>query len=243
MKVWGKFTFFTTINEVCVWFRIPSLILAAILKKINMKQLFLFLSVVFFANLNSVAQIKSSIWTQSDRQFLIDGLKNSQTDLLKEIEGLNELQIHFKPDSNQWSIAEVIEHLGIYEELLYWDLTNNQYTEERPDLVEKVKGIDAAMIGYATDPNKGQAPFIAQPLGRFQNKEHLIKYFNIHRDEVVKLIKETKTDFRLHFIFRPHDWDIWHIRDLHQYTLVWIAHTERHLNQIIRIKTNQNFPK
>ncbi len=208
-----------------------------------MRQTFLFLSVICLTYLNCVAQTKGQIWSQSDRQTLVDGLKNSQTNLIKEMEGLNELQIHFKPDSSQWSIAEVIEHLGIYEELLYWDLSNNQYTEERPDLVEKVKGIDSAMIGYATDPNKGQAPFVVQPLGRFQNKEQLINYFNRYRNEVIKLVQETKTDFRLHFIFRPADWGIWHIRDLHQYTLLWIAHTERHLNQIKRIRSNQNFPK
>ena len=153
------------------------------------------------------------------------------------------MQFHFKPDSTQWSIAEVIEHIGIYDELLYWDLSNNQYTEERPDLVEKVKGIDSAMMAYDADPNKGQAPFAAQPLGRFQNEAQLLNYFNRFRVEIIKLIQETTVDFRLHFIFRPADWGIWHIRDLHQYTLLWIAHTQRHLNQIKRIKSNAHFPK
>ena len=189
------------------------------------------------------AQTKTQLWSSSDRQTLIEGLKSSQDDLLKETSGLSEIQFHFKLDSSQWSIAEVIEHLGIYEELLYWDLSNNQYTEERPDLVDKVKGIDSAMTAYATDPNKGQAPFVVQPLGRFQTKEQLLNYFNRFRVEVIKLIQETKEDFRLHFIFRPVNWGIWHIRDLHQYTLLWIAHTQRHLNQIKRIKLNPNFPK
>jgi len=208
-----------------------------------MKNFLLLLSAISLTYINCVAQTKTQLWTSSDRQTLIEGLKSSQDDLLKETLGLNDLQIYFKPDSSQWSIAEVIEHLGVYEELLYWDLSNNQYTEERPDLVEKVKGIDSAMTAYTTDPNKGQAPFVVQPLGRFQNKEQLLNYFNRFRMEVIKLIQETKADFRLHFIFRPVDWGIWHIRDLHQYTLLWIAHTQRHLNQIKRIKSNTNFPK
>jgi hypothetical protein len=208
-----------------------------------MKKLFFLLSIICLTYSNCTSQTKPQIWSQSNRQTLIDKLKSSQTDLQKEIKALNELQIHFKPDTSQWSIAQVIEHLGIYEELLYWDLSNNQYTEERPDLVDKVKGLDSVMTAYASDPNKGQAPFIAQPLGRFQNKEQLVNYFNRYRNEVIKLVQETKTDFRLHFIFRPVDWGVWHIRDLHQYTLLWIAHTERHLNQIKRVKANQNFPK
>jgi hypothetical protein len=123
------------------------------------------------------------------------------------------------------------------------DLLNNQYTDERPDLVNSVKGIDPAMIAYATDPNKGQAPFTVQPLGRFQTKEQLLNYFNRFRNAVIKLVDTTRADFRLHFIFRPKDRGVWHIRDLHQYTLLWIAHTERHLNQIKRIEANPDFPK
>jgi DinB superfamily len=190
-----------------------------------------------------LTQEKQQLWTVSDRQNLIIGLKTSQVAILKEVEQLSDQQINFKPDSSKWSIAEVIEHVGIYEELLYWDLLNNQYTPERPDLVDSVKGIDAAMTAYATDPNKGQASFAVQPMGRFQKKIDLLNYFNRYRIEVIKLVQETNTDFRLHFIFRPADWGIWHIRDLHQYTLLWVAHTERHLNQIKSVKAHVNFPK
>ena len=111
---------------------------------------------LFFPAL-SQAQSKTQVWTPSERQYLLTGLETSQSHF-QEVEGLTQEQIHFKPDSSQWSIAEVMEHLGIYEELLYWDLLNNQYTEERPDLVSTVKGIDSIMIEYATDPAKGQAP-------------------------------------------------------------------------------------
>ncbi len=188
------------------------------------------------------AQEQEPVWSLADRQNLINGLVTSQSAVLKEVEHLNEEQMYFKPDSSQWSVAEVIEHIGVYEELLYWDLMNNQYTEERRDLVNAVKGIDSVMVSYATDPNKGQSPFVAQPMGRFKNKEELMCFFNRFRNEVISLVQTTKTDFRLHFIFRPPDWGVWHIRDLHQYTLLWIAHTERHLNQVKRIKSNPRFP-
>lgn len=201
-------------------------------------------SILLLVNVMAVfSQEKQRIWTANDRQSLISGLKDSQAKLKKQMEGYDERQMHFKPDSNQWSIAEVIEHIAVYEELLFWDLLNNQYTEERHDLVDSVKGIDAIMTEYASDPNKGQAPFIAQPIGRFQNKTDLLNFFNRFRNEVIQLIEQTPTDFRLHFIFRPKDWGIWHLRDLHQYTLLWIAHTERHLNQIKRIEANPDFPK
>lgn len=203
----------------------------------------LYIYLIFMVPAVGLTQSTNPVWTQEDKQFLIQGLITSQSNLLSEVEGLTIEQLHFKPDSSQWSVAEVMEHLGVYEELLYWDLLNNQYTEERPDLVDSVKGIDSIMIAYSTDPNKGQAPFIAQPIGRFHDKEDVIHFFTRYRKEVVSLVQNTNVDFRLHFIFRPPDWGVWHIRDLHQYTLLWIAHTERHLSQIKRIKSNSRYPK
>lgn len=207
-----------------------------------MKKKYLIISLLYLSVAAS-AQTKQSLWTEKDRQFLLEGLQSSQNDLLIELKGLTEKQIHFKPDSAKWSIAEVTEHLGIYDELLYWDLLNNQFTPEMPELVEKVKGVDSVMIAYTNDPIKLKAPFVAQPLGRFQKKEDLISYFNRFRNEVINLVRETKADFRLHFIFRSEDAGVWHIRDLQQYTLLWIAHTKRHTNQIRSIKLYTSYPK
>lgn len=191
----------------------------------------------------SFAQTKHPLWSEKERQFLVEGLQTSQNDFSNELTGLTEKQLHFKPDSTKWSIAEVAEHLGIYDELLYWDLVNNQYTPEMPEWVEKVKGVDSVMLAYTNDPIQLKAPFIAQPLGRFNRKEDLVAYFNRFRNEVITLVKETKADFRLHFIFRSEEAGVWHVRDLHQYTLLWIAHTQRHTNQIKRIKAYANYPK
>lgn len=184
-----------------------------------------------------------NLWTETDRTFLLVGLINTKSELLSEVKELDEYQISYKPDTNSWSIAEVLEHLAVYEEHLYWDLLYQQHTPERPDLVKIVKGNDDELLLYATDPAKSNAPWLAEPMGRFETKDELMHYFTKFRDEVISLIKETKTDFRLHFIYRQPTNSIWDTRDLHQYTLVWIAHTERHLNQIRGIKDSDNFPK
>ncbi len=207
------------------------------------KSINIFLLTLGFLPILIAQNSTTRLWTEKDRQFLLEELNSTQSELINEIENLNQEQFAFKPDSSKWSIAEVVEHIGVYEELLYWDLLNNQYTDERPDLVDSVRGIDSIMLAYATDPNKGIAPFIVQPIGRFKEKNDLLNFFNRYREAVMELIRLTSADFRLHFVYRPADWGVWHIRDLHQYTLVWIAHTERHINQIKTIKMNSNFPK
>ena len=200
--------------------------------------LFLFLLQAFCSH----AQSKAQLWTEKERQTLLVGLDTTQANLQKEVMNVTATQLHFKPDSSQWSIAEILEHLGVYEELLYWDLLNGQYTPEMPELAKKVKGVDSVMVAYTNDPVKLKAPFVAQPLGRFQNTAELMAYFSRFRNAVMELVKVTPADFRLHFIFRPEDTSLWHIRDLQQYTLLWIAHTARHTNQIKRVKAAPGFP-
>ncbi|MCF0071342.1 DinB family protein [Dyadobacter sp. CY261] len=206
-----------------------------------MKQLLFAFALLLSAT--SFAQTKSPLWTKQERGILLDGLRSSQNSLLDEVKSISNGQFHFKPDSATWSIAEITEHLAIYDELLYWDLLNKQYSPEMPEWVGKVKGLDSVMTAYTEDPMKLKAPFIAQPLGRFPNGKDVVAYFNRYRNEMIKLISETDTDFRLHFVFRSKDAGVWRVRDLHQYTLLWIAHTQRHTNQIKRVKAHQNYPK
>lgn len=182
-------------------------------------------------------------WTEADRQLLLKGLQNTQQELITEIEGLNEAQIAFKQDSSNWSIAEVIEHLGTFEELLQWDLYCNQFTPEQIEGTQNTVEKDKIMTAYATDTVKGKAPSVALPLGRFKKLSDLKKYFNYHRNEVIKWVEITNTDLRKHFVYRPSEWGYWAERDLHQYVLVYIAHTTRHTQQIQKIKSSNHFPK
>lgn len=182
-------------------------------------------------------------WTEADRQLLLKGLQNTQQELITEIEGLNEAQIAFKQDSSNWSIAEVIEHLGTFEELLQWDLYCNQFTPEQIEGTQNTVEKDKIMTAYATDTVKGKAPSVALPLGRFKKLSDLKKYFNYHRNEVIKWVESTNTDLRKHFVYRPSEWGHWAERDLHQYVLVYIAHTTRHTQQIQKIKSSNHFPK
>lgn len=186
---------------------------------------------------------RTQLWTEQDRQFLLEGLKSTQIELMKEVENLNEVQLAFKIDSSKWSIAEVLEHLGTFEEILQWDIFCNQYTPEQLGFTNNLSIKDSIMLAYATDTTKGKAPPAAVPLGRFKELKELEKYFNYHRAEVIKLVENTTADFRKHYIYRPSEWGDWAVRDLHQYTIVYITHTTRHTNQIKRIKSDKNFPQ
>ena len=58
-------------------------------------------------------------WTEEARQYLLDNLNRTTAELEKEVAGLSESQWHFREKPDSWSVAQVIEHLGIYERKYY----------------------------------------------------------------------------------------------------------------------------
>ena len=207
-----------------------------------MKKYLIFL-LSFCVVLTASAQEKNRMWTENERMYLLNGLDTTRTGLLNEIEGLTQEQMFFKPDSTSWSVAEVLEHLGVWEELLLWDLFSTANSPERRDLLTSKKIKDSIVLAYATDPAKGSSPLIALPLGRFTTRDELINYFSRFRSEVINTIRSTQADYRLHYIYRPKEWGDAAYRDLHQYTLLFISHTTRHANQVRRVKAHPFFPK
>ncbi len=203
----------------------------------------LVLLLLLFGAFAASAQTGRRVWTEAERDYLLRGLDSTRNVLLGEVAGLTPAQLHFKPDSAQWSVAEVLEHLGVWEEILLWDLFSHENSPERRDLLHLNKGKDSATLAYATDPSKGTSPLIALPLGRFHTAGELTGFFNRFRNEVIRSVRESRADYRLHYIYRPKEWGEGAQRDMHQYTLLFIAHTTRHTNQVQRVKAHPAFPK
>ncbi|MBK8388962.1 MAG: hypothetical protein IPL23_06555 [Saprospiraceae bacterium] len=80
------------------------------------------IATITFISLLSLHLFGQKIWNSDDKTILLEGLEKTKIELINEVQNLNSLQFHFKPDSITWSIAEVMEHVAVYEEYLYWDL-------------------------------------------------------------------------------------------------------------------------
>ncbi len=202
--------------------------------------------VLLFCSIHSIESAWSQkLWTEEDRAFDLSGLKTSQAELIDEIKDLSPSQIQFKTDSTQWSIAQIIEHLGIQEEFFYHEIWVNQFAPELPEYYLQTNNHtkDSLMLAYATDPAKSNAPWMIEPIGRFEKKEDLIVYFNRFRDEMIHFVTDTQVDMKKHVTFRPREWGIYHLRNLHQILMIDFSHTRRHISQIKRIKSSPQFPK
>ena len=190
------------------------------------------------------------IWTESERRFLLVELDRTTAEVLKETEDLGEEQWHFHEDNFRWSIAAIIEHLTVQNELDYRELTSLANAPAMPQYLMAAAGQDQLFRAYATDPEKAQAKWFLQPIGRFGHKRQAVDAFLRARDGLRDFVEATEVDLRLHFTFRnkagekpmpelkPGD-----VRDLHQLVLYGIAHTDRHLRQIRNIKKHSRYPK
>ena len=188
-------------------------------------------------------------WSVQEKELLIQGLERTRSELLNEIKAVSERQWTYKEDSTRWSIAEIVEHLFAQNESFRIELRTVLNQPELAQFMEKAKGNDRVFIDYATDTLRADAGFLS-PIGRFCSKEKATFAFNRTHDALINMVSTSNKDFRKHFTFRNYVSDghlsnaeKYNVRDMHQVMLTCIAHMDRHLNQLRRIKKHPGYPK
>jgi hypothetical protein len=191
----------------------------------------------------------TKLWTAEDRAFILDELARTTNALKLETEYLTEEQASFRLNEKAWSITEIIEHLEVQNELHFREIRAIAKTPQLLEYVAIVKSNDNYFQSYATDTVKGKSQWFLEPLGRFGTKTAALEAFLRVRHHFTEFLANTDIDLRKHFTFRrqlefvdAHNFKLGDVRDLHQLLLTGIAHTDRHLTQIKRIKQDENFP-
>lgn len=199
---------------------------------------------------NSPVIIPKKTWTESERRFLLAELDRTTAELKKETENLGDDQWLFQEDEFRWSIAFIVEHLTVQNELHYREITALARVPEMPQYMVAAKGRDSLFQSYATAEEKRQAKWFLQPIGRFPSQRYSIDAFLRARDGLRDYVEATDADLRRHFSFRKgaaekpiEELEPGDVRDLHQFILLGIAHTDRHLRQIRQVKKHPNYPK
>ena len=175
-------------------------------------------------------------WTEEDRAFLIENLNRTTGLLENEIDGLTEEQWNFREGLEKWSIAEVIEHLAIYEFKYYDQRYQTFLIPPEPELA-KTTPPDDFYIDWMDENQPHSAVLSGKPLGLIKDEKNWT-YFMIGRDRNVEKVSTTEWDYRAHYSFRSKDrrWNI------HQLYIILYGHCDRHLKQIKRIKAHPEFP-
>jgi hypothetical protein len=179
------------------------------------------------------------LWTEKDRAYLLENLRRSRDELVKETQNLTEAQWRFRESPDRWSIQQVVEHLAIWELLFQREISLAYGGGAKPELAATATP-DSVTLNYLSEEKSHVAtdytkPFtFTVPMG-LNTGENTLAWLQKMRNESIGFIGSTNDDLRT-FFNRPG-------RSIHYTYLSTFGHTDRHLKQIQKIKTHPNYPK
>jgi uncharacterized damage-inducible protein DinB len=192
------------------------------------------LACLFFISLSHAQQL-----TQEERDFVIGMLEENSKRFLSDIEKLSETQWQYRPSAQQWSVAEIAEHITLSDGLM---LSIAQKSLKSPVENEKsnaLTGKENSMIERLKDrTQKSKAPETLKPTNKFPTKKELITAFKIAREKTIVYVKNTKDPLKNHIAAHPLFGDL----TAYQWVVMIPAHANRHVDQLEEVMAMKNFP-
>ncbi len=210
-----------------------------------MKILITFLSLAFFCsdyagdkdclkdsdNLNSI----ENHWNEAD---IFEYLEETKESLKESVEGLSEEQMQFKPDAENWSVAQTVEHIitveGALKSMLQAKFDAGEDLDQKTEIVMTDDDV-VALITNRTEKIKTQDQF--QPTGKLSSADEALEAFEDQREDIVDWLKDSDVDMRNYVNEFPFG-----KIDAYQTVLFMAGHTARHTAQIEEVKSNPDFP-
>ena len=181
----------------------------------------------------STARLPAAALTATERQHLVAHLEMTAAWLADEVTGLTAAQIAFQPDTDAWSIAQVVDHLVVVEPIYWRDL---QAALERPAGARTAMS-DADVLWYGIDRTRREQAIPGErPAGDLRDMPTALATYRKHHDRLLQYIRTTSDDLRGHIVQRQGC-------DAYQWALLISTHEQRHVLQIREIKADPRFPK
>ena len=171
-------------------------------------------------------------------------LRQTENGVIGATQGLTQSQWNFKPAPDRWSIAEIVEHMVVVQELVLGPIREQLAKAPAPDGRDN-KLLDSIVINQFPDRTaKFQAPDFAKPAGRWTPE---VAMDRLHKN-YVRLTEylENTPDLRRHVVEAPPMKAVSHgaydSMDGYQWILASAAHVERHTKQILEVRADSHFP-
>lgn len=176
--------------------------------------------------------------SQADLDRGLQYLETTKKNIIDATRGLSEAQWNFKSSPFKWSIAQVVEHIAVTEDLLR-QIAEGQIKTAPPVPDRDFKKTDERVLEVVPDRSrKFQAPEQLRPKNQFGSPEATLKHFLESRAKTVELLKTTP-DLRAHVVDGGQLGKI----DAYERILFIGAHSERHTKQLLEVKADPKFPK
>ena len=171
-------------------------------------------------------------------------LEQTRIGVIGATKGLSEAQWNFKPAPDRWSIAEVVEHMALAQELVLGPIREQlAKAPANPNL--NTKQVDAMVLSQFPDrTSKFKAPEMLQPTGRWTPAAALDRLLKDCASLAAYL--ESTPDLRQHAMeaapLKAISKGAYDSMDGYEWILAAGAHIERHTKQILEVKADPNFP-
>ncbi|CAN5312583.1 hypothetical protein BH09BAC4_BH09BAC4_02470 [soil metagenome] len=177
------------------------------------------------------------LWTEADRKYTVDNLKRTRDELSRETENLTDAQWHFHESPDRWSIAEVVEHLALWEIIWAREISMGSRSTPRPDLIA-TSSPDSYYHDFIMENKAHVSPDFSRPTGFIQGKNNLT-FFTRLRNLAIGFADTTQADMRVQFELTATRYP----RNMHQVYIYQWGHVDRHMRQIRKIKEHPKYPK
>lgn len=201
-----------------------------------MKKVMLLLTAVVFSGF--IAPRHHSV--RDDKTLLIEQLQQTKDNLLKDVTGLTDAQLEYKPAADRWSIAECVEHITLVEKAMMDGEQGMMKQPANPEKRKDIKITDESILKKVEDrSHKVKAQEAMLPKHNYTTPGDAVTAFTAQRDKLIDYVTNTTDDMRNHVMDSP----VFGPMDAYQLLLMDAAHTGRHTQQIEEVKADPGFPK
>ena len=177
--------------------------------------------------------------TVEERKFVEGELAASEARLAQAVRGVTPAQAMYRTGVERWSIAEVLEHLVVWESFMLEAVRSALDTPAAPEKRASVAGKDALALGLSTSRDKPlKSREAARPTGRWTDVGEMLAEFQARRAQTLEFAERTQADLRSHFFAHVAFGDL----DCYQWLVVMGQHTLRHVEQVEEIKRDGGYP-
>lgn len=185
-----------------------------------------------------------------DENFINERIRRGQQAVEKfekEFSALNKKQLNWKPDARSWSIAECLQHLLVADRCYFQDLQQIGHNTYEMTFWEKYSPLSGILGKALKSQMKEQVKMKMTthqkltPTSSEYELDILHRYKN-NLNEFIQLVDKCRNaDLDKCIINSPTiTWITYSLRDALEFLF---EHEHRHLNQAIRVKSHEGFPK
>ncbi len=204
----------------------------------------MFLATAFAACAYANEQTAAPNLTPQELEQAHQYLKQTRDLVVGATKGLTESQWRFKPAPDRWSIAEIVEHMVLAQDLILGPIWEQLMKSPAGPADRDIKNIDAIVLSRFPDrTSKFQAPEILHPSGRWTPSAAMARLLENY-DRLNQYLDSTP-DLRQHVLeaapLKAVSKGAYDVMDGYEWILATGSHIERHTKQILEVKADPNF--